>query len=126
GVPLTPWADVLASIEEAVVVLDRSGAVAGLNPAAEELTGMSTAHAATLTAEALFRSNPWIAELVRGTLAEGAARRRGEGRLVSRQGDVPVSAACAPVVDADGVARGAVLVLRDLGLQQTLEATTRR
>src|SRR5439155_2216293 len=35
-------------------------------------------------------------------------------------------AACAPVVDTDGVLRGAVLVLRDLGLQQTLEATTRR
>src|SRR5438128_491308 len=62
----------------------------------------------------------------RGTLREGAARRHGEGILVSRSGEAPVSAACAPVFDGDGGLSGVVLVLHDLSLQRTLEATASR
>jgi two-component system nitrogen regulation sensor histidine kinase GlnL len=120
------WADVLASIEDGVVVLDASGAIVDLNPAAEQLTGVSAPQAVGSAVALLFRASPWIADLARETLAEGAARRRGEGTLSSRSGDVPVSAACAPVVDGDGSTRGAVLVLHDQTLQHTLEATTRR
>src|SRR6185436_19514823 len=57
---------------------------------------------------------------------EGAARRRNEGTLIRGRSEVPVAAACAPWLDSSGGLRGAVLVLRDLTLQQTLEATTRR
>jgi two-component system nitrogen regulation sensor histidine kinase GlnL len=121
---------VLASIEDGVVVLDREGRILDLNPAAELLTGVSAPQAAGTDVEALFRLSPWVAEMARGTLAEGAARRRGEGDLTSsrrQRSDVPVSAACAPVIDdAEGRVRGAVLVLHDLTLQRTLEATTRR
>src|SRR5204863_6649752 len=35
------WVDVLASIDDGVIVLDRAGAVPDLNPAAEQLTGIS-------------------------------------------------------------------------------------
>jgi two-component system nitrogen regulation sensor histidine kinase GlnL len=121
-----PWADVLASIEDGVVVLDRAGAIVDLNPAAEQLTGVSAPQAVGSEVEELFRASPWVGQLARGTLAEGAARRRSEGTLSSRAGDVPVSAACAPVLDAQGGTRGAVLVLHDQTLQQALEATTRR
>jgi two-component system nitrogen regulation sensor histidine kinase GlnL len=124
--PRPPWADVLASIEDGVIVLDRSGTLVELNPAAEQLTGVPASQAIGADVGHLFRASAWIGELARGTLAEGAARRRSEGRLSSRRGDVPVSAACAPVFAPDAGAIGAVLVLRDLTLQQTLEATTRR
>jgi len=117
---------VLASIEDAVIVFDRAGTVVALNPAAEQLTGVSAPQAAGADGASLFRTSPWIGELARSTLAEGAARRRGEGPLASRRGDVPVSAACAPLFDGNGIARGAVLVLHDLTLQQALEVTTRR
>src|SRR5439155_917270 len=72
------------------------------------------------------RRNDWLGELARGTLREGAARRHGEGILVSRSGEAPVSAACAPVFDGDGGLSGVVLVLHDLSLQRTLEATASR
>ena len=121
-----PWADVLASIEDGVVVLDRAGAIVDLNPAAELLTGVSAPQAVGDDVEELFRGSAWVGQLARGTLAEGAARRRSEGTLSSRAGDVPVSAACAPVFDPQGGTRGAVLVLHDQTLQQALEATTRR
>ena len=125
-VPRPPWADVLASIEDGVIVLDRTGRITDLNPAAEQLTGMAASQAVGGEVGTLFRTSPWVGEMARGTLVEGAARRRGEGMLATRGHEVPVSAACAPVVDAEGRARGAVLVLHDLTLQHTLEATTRR
>ena len=124
--PLPAWSDVLASIEDAVVALDRTGRVTELNPAAEQLLGVSAPQALGHDVGELFRGSPWVGDMARGTLAEGAARRRGEGHLVSGRRDVPVSATCAPILDAAGGARGAVLVLHDLTLQQALEATTRR
>ena len=124
--PRLPWADVLASIEDGVIVLDRVGRLTDLNPAAEQLTGMAASQAVGGEVGSLFHASPWVGEMARGTLVEGAARRRGEGMLAAQGREVPVSAACAPVVDGDGRARGAVLVLHDLTLQHTLEATTRR
>ncbi len=121
-----PWADVLASIEDGLIVLDRAGAIVDLNPAAEQLTGVSASQATGTHVSELFHRNPWLGDLARETLSEGAARRRSEGTLSSRVGEVAVSAACAPVLDEQGGTRGAVLVLHDLTLQQTLEVTTRR
>ena len=120
------WTDVLASIEDGVVVIDPVGVVADLNPAAEQLVGVSAPQAVGRPADDLFGALHWAGELVRDTLAQGVARRRGEGLLRSRRGDVEVSAACAPLHDGDGTVAGAVLVLRDLTLQRTLEATGRR
>jgi two-component system nitrogen regulation sensor histidine kinase GlnL len=120
-----PWPDVLASIDDGVIVLDAAGRVADVNPAAEQLTGISAAHAAGQALRTLLDVNPanaWVADLVQGTLAEGLARRRCEGPLVSRDGELPVRAACAPVHDGEGALLGAVLVLHDLSLQRTLEA----
>jgi two-component system nitrogen regulation sensor histidine kinase GlnL len=109
-----------------VIVVDRAGWITDFNPAAEQLTGMSAPQAVGSEVGALFRASPCVGEMARGTLVEGAARRRGEGTLAARGHAVPVSAACAPVVDTEGRAYGAVLVLHDLTLQRTLEATTRR
>jgi two-component system nitrogen regulation sensor histidine kinase GlnL len=124
-----PWADVLASIEDGVVVLDRAGRVISMNPAAEEMLGGVPSAGPDRDMAAIFgprRGNTWIGDLVRRTLTEGAARRRGEGVLAQQGRDVPVTAACAPIQDPDGSLRGAVLVLHDLTLQRTLEAATRR
>src|SRR5438034_617765 len=115
-----------ASIADGVIVLDHAGRITDLNPAAEQLTGMAASQAAGGEVGTLFHTSPWVDEMARGTLVEGAARRRGEGLLAARGHEVPVSATCAPVVDTEGRARGAVLVLHDLTLQHTLEATTRR
>ena len=117
----------LASIDDAVIVLDRVGRGGDLNPAAEPLVGVSAPQVIGGEAQALFRTNPWVIDMVHGTLGEGAARRRGEGRLLSPRREVDVSVACTPVLDdSQGGVRGAVLVLHDLTLQRTLETATRR
>src|SRR5262249_41809643 len=89
-IPRPPAADVLASIDDALIVLARPGNVLGVNPAAEELTGVSLSQALGTEVGALFRASPWVADMARGTLAAGAARRRSEGQLASRRGgEVP-------------------------------------
>ena len=123
------WPDVLASIEDGLIVLDAAGHLADLNPAAEQLLGVSAAQAVGMELRALFGAHPanaWLGELVRSTLASGVARRRSEGLLARRTGAVPVSAACAPVLDDGGGPRGVVIVVHDRTLERTLEAATGR
>ena len=125
--PSAPWADVLASLEDGVVVVNGGGRVTDLNPAAEQLLGVSAIQAVGIPIEELFRMSPWLGEAVRGTLQAGVARRRNEGPLFSGGHEIPVRAACAPLFDdALGAVRGAVIVLNDLSMERTLEAATRR
>jgi two-component system nitrogen regulation sensor histidine kinase GlnL len=118
---------VLASLEDGVVVVNGGGRVTDLNPAAEQLLGVSAIQAVGMPVEELFRMSAWLGEAVRGTLQAGVARRRHEGPLFSHGREVPVRAACAPLFDDElGAVRGAVVVLNDLSMQRTLEAATRR
>lgn len=122
-----PWADVLASIEDGVVVFDAHGRATALNPAAELLLGASAAQLARVGITELFRMSPWLAEVVNGTLSAGVARRRSEGPLFSAGRELPVRASCAPLFDDEtGDVRGAVLVLTDVSMQRTLEAAAQR
>ena len=119
----------LASIEGGIVVLGADGTVLEMNPAAEALTGVSVGVARGGDAAALLAAHPdnaWVAELIRDALRDGAARRQREGVLVARRTDIPVRAACAPVVATDGTVSGAVLVLDDLTLEHSFEVSTRR
>jgi two-component system nitrogen regulation sensor histidine kinase GlnL len=121
--------DVLASISDAIVVLDADGVVDGVNPAAELLTGVAASQAIGHQARRAFgtrHTNHWIADLVEDTLREAVTHRRAEEQLWSSGHDVVVSAACAPILDADGGLHGAVLVLHDLTLQHAIENAARR
>lgn len=123
------WPDVLASIEDGLVVLRADGTVVEMNPAAEQLTGVSAGVARGADAAEVLATHPangWLAELIHDALREGAARRQREGVLVVRRSDVPIRAACAPVLATDGTVSGAVLVLEDLTLQQSIEVANRR
>lgn len=123
------WADVLASLDDGVVVLDRDGVVLDLTPAAEQTLGLSPSHAIDHAVSELLPAgdpNAWLAELCHHTLRDGAARRRSEGTIHRGRVDRPVQASCAPIQDGDGAVRGAVLILHDLTLQRELEAQTRR
>jgi two-component system nitrogen regulation sensor histidine kinase GlnL len=123
------WPDVLASIADGVIVLDAEGTLSDLNPAAEQITGIAASQGIGLPFEELMASRPtqaWLAEIGRTALGTGVARRRSEGILRSRTGEVRVSAAGSPVHDAQGVLRGAVIILHDLTLERALDATTQR
>jgi two-component system, NtrC family, nitrogen regulation sensor histidine kinase GlnL len=123
------WADALATVDDAIILLDAAGRVAELTPAAEQLLQISPSHAIGNEIGHLLSShtgNAWLSELCHHTLQPGALRRRSEGLLSRGRHDVPVLASCAPVQDAHGVVRGTVLILHDQTLQRELEAQTRR
>jgi two-component system nitrogen regulation sensor histidine kinase GlnL len=130
--PLRPvdrlgWSDVLASISDGIIVVDAQGVVGDLNPAAELLTGTPASQAVGLdVAKAFARpTHGWVVELVAATLRHSVTHRRTEETLHRTGHDVVVSAACAPILDASGTPRGAVVVLHDHTLQHTIESANR-
>ena len=127
--PPPSWADALASVDDAIILLDAAGRIVELTPAAEQILQLSPTNAlrhdiATILPANL--PNAWLGELCHHTLRPGALRCRSEGTLSRGRHDVPVLASCAPVQGSDGTIRGAVLILHDLTLQRELEAQTRR
>lgn len=120
------YEDLLGSLQDGLVVVDRELRVTTLNPAAEELLGISatTAHGKPL-ASALADSSPLIA-LVDRTVQAGRAHAEHEASLVTSQGKISVSAIASPLVDQSGETRGGVLLLRDVTRIRELEEQVRR
>lgn len=112
--------DVLASFGDGVVLLDLEGRVMFVSPRAEDLTGVSAALAVGKTAAHAFAANPWIAETARG-LREGYARRTSEtSELLAPFGRrLSVRLTTAPILDADGMTVGNLLLFRDLSAQRS-------
>ncbi|MDB4929432.1 MAG: Sensory box histidine kinase/response regulator, partial [Myxococcaceae bacterium] len=110
----------LDSIGDAVIATDAAGAVLRMNPVAERLTGWSLAVARGRPAGEILRlvhatTRRSVENPVARALREGAAvGLADETRLVRRDGtELPIADSCAPIRDARGAVRGAVLVFRD-------------
>lgn len=126
----------LASIGDAVITTDLSGAITYLNPVAERLTGWTVAEA---LGEPLDGVLPLIAEATRVPIIHRVAHCLEEARsidledgvlLLRRDGtEVPVGDSAAPLVDPAGKTIGVVLVMQDesekrrVGRRLTYEAT---
>jgi PAS domain S-box-containing protein len=125
----TRWADVLASLSEALVVLTADRTVVALNPAAELLLDVSSAVAVGSDLETTLppgEESAWLGELVTKTLTDGRVHRHGDGTWTSQGRTTPISGVSAPVHDTRGTLWGAALVLHDLTLERRLDDATRR
>ncbi|NCC53396.1 MAG: PAS domain S-box protein [Spartobacteria bacterium] len=111
----------LRSIGDGVIACDLEGRITSLNIVAETLTGWTSAEAAGRPLEEVFRiinahtreavDNP-VARTLRNGLIVGLANHT---VLIARDGtEYQVADSCAPIRDADGLVRGAVLVFRDV------------
>jgi len=111
----------LASIGDAVIATDNSGAIAFVNQVAETLTGWNQEEAHGTSLETVFHV---INEQSKQPVANPALRALKEGvifglanhsLLVARDGkEIPIDDSGAPIRGADGELRGAVLVFRDI------------
>jgi two-component system nitrogen regulation sensor histidine kinase GlnL len=120
-------ANILASLDDAVIVTDTAERVTYINPAAEDLTGLSAAHARHRPLAALFPRDTWIVDMTRETLATATGRHRGEGTLAgSTVSPRAVTVAISPLVESGHAAEGTVLVVRDVSYRRTLEEATRQ
>lgn len=120
------YEDLLGNLQDGLVVVDRELRVTSLNPAAEELLGVSatTAQGKPL-ASVLGDSSPLIA-LVDRAIETGRAHAEHEGSIVTSLGKIGVSAVASLLADQSGEVRGGVLLLRDVTRIRELEEQIRR
>ncbi|HXC49326.1 MAG TPA: ATP-binding protein [Candidatus Limnocylindrales bacterium] len=104
---------VLASLLEAVVAFGPGGQVNFVNPAAESLLSRSGRTLIGRDLSNVFRSTPWIAEMLRRLGPEHPVVRE-QGELVLSNGNVPVLAEASLVPEREAIETAGTLVLYDL------------
>jgi len=121
------WEQIIANLEDGVVVLNPDGQIVIFNEAAEMLTEISESRALELTSDQLFKREPWIIELVAKTSPPRKESARSEGDLLTRWGQkIPISVAASPLHDREHQFLGTVLLLRDIKHRKELEEDLKR
>jgi len=119
--PSDYWEHILSSLEEGVLVLDQEHRLAFVNPAAEQLTGLSATHVRHRPYTEVFANNPWIVTIIKRMLASGQSSTAGEGDLHNRSlRSTPVRLTCSPILTNKGLFLGRVGVLHNLSHQKEL------
>lgn len=119
------WLNVLESIDEAMIVVNHSGAVEFMNETAAALTGLSAARTIGTPAAEAFRANPSLLELIEAHETRLNALHVDSTLLDRLQHEIPVHAATIPLRAEDGTPIGTLLTLQDRSHQRELEARTR-
>ena len=121
------YEDLLSSLQDGVIILDRQGRVVSMNQAAEELTGFSRSQIAGRPVDETFPPPAPLAALIAKTLAAGRNHADFDARILRADGlPLTVSAVVSLVSDPAGAPRGVVLVVRDLSRVRDLEEQVRR
>jgi two-component system nitrogen regulation sensor histidine kinase GlnL len=121
------WEQILTNLEDGVITLDQDGKIAFFNEAAEALTEISSSRATQRPLEQLFKTEPWLIDLVKKTQPPRQESARGEGDFVTRWGrKTPVSLTVSPLQDGQGKYLGSVLLFRDIKHRKELEEDLKR
>ena len=122
----------LSSIDDAVIASDLRGNITFINPSAEALTGWKQKDAKGKPFEAVVPlvdqvSGHLLEDLVSQVLRTPAPMKLPEGVLLMTRGGshVPIDDSAAPIRDDRGVARGVIVVLRDIRERRLSEAKLR-
>ncbi len=120
------YANVINSVGDGVIVLDMEHRITLMNPAAEEITGVSVSQAEGSDFSMLFGKDAALAEMVAKTTANGMTISDHEN-IVLKKGShlTPVNVTTSPLILADGEQIGTVLVLRDISNIRDLEDAVR-
>ena len=120
------YEDLLGSLQDGVIVLDREGRVLSINQAAEELCGRSLSAARGRKFQELFPSDLPLQVLVEKTVETGRSHADYDTLLKRPDGGkLHVSAVASVLSDPKGEIRGAILVIRDLSRVRELEERLR-
>jgi len=123
----TYYANVIDSVGDGVIVLDNTGAVTLVNPAAQELVGVSTRQAKGKVFGDIFKGETSLIDMVAKTVATGMSVSDHENIVLKRNGKLtPVGASTSPLLSAGGERIGTVVLLRDLTNVRELEEAVRQ
>lgn len=121
------FAHVIDSVGDGVIVLDRQSKITFLNPAAEEITGISRRLAVGSKFIEFFRGEDVLLEMVAKTSESGMTISDHENVVLKKGPSVtPVNATTSPLLLANGECIGIVLVLRDISNIRELEEAVRQ
>jgi two-component system nitrogen regulation sensor histidine kinase GlnL len=120
------YANIIDSVSDGVIVLNAEGNVTLMNPAAEEITGVSRRQARGNHFRGCFGGEPALLEMAGKTAATGMTINDHEN-IVLRSGGrpTPVSATTSPLLQDNGERIGVILLLRDLTGIRDLECAVR-
>jgi two-component system, NtrC family, nitrogen regulation sensor histidine kinase GlnL len=121
------YANVIDSVGDGVIVLDNTGAVTLVNPAAEEIAGISMRQAKGKHFSAIFEDEGPLNEMVAKTVATGMSVSDHENIVLKRHGRLtPVGASTSPLLSSVGERIGTIVLLRDLTNVRELEEAVRQ
>jgi two-component system nitrogen regulation sensor histidine kinase GlnL len=121
------WENILTSLEDGVVLIDRHGKISFFNQAAEVLTGLPASHVLRQEYISVLGGTPWLVEMVQKSEPPRRTGSRGEGDLAKPRGRrVPVSSTVSPLEDHAGRFLGAILLVRDLTHRREMEEDLKR
>jgi two-component system nitrogen regulation sensor histidine kinase GlnL len=121
------YEDLLASVGDGVLAIDKNFKVVAFNPAAQELFGFSWSQAQRAPFKEVFGGNELLVNLMSKSLAEGISYVDHQGCLHDREGhSKEVSIKVSPLYSQAGEIRGTVAVLRDVSKIRELEEVLKR
>ena len=125
--PDTFYANVIDSVGDGVVVLDAGERIVFMNPAAEEITGVSRRLAQGEPFRRFFAGEAVLLEMVGKTAATGMTISDYENIFLKKGTHVtPVSATTSPLLQDNGEQSGTILILRDISNIRELEQAVRQ
>lgn len=114
-----PWRDIVDSLPDAVIVVDRHLKPIAVNPAAETMLGVSQL-GRTLFGNIL-RHNDWLARMLRTCLDTGQNLGDPDATFNIGPRAVIVRAEISPLAGPDGQIGGAIMLVQDLSHQKSAE-----
>ena len=121
------YANIIDSVGDGVLVTDPEGVVTLINPAAEELTGISRRQVQGHPFRITFRDSPVLVDMVERTRSTGMNISDYENvMLMTGDHPTPVSATTSPLLMSNGESIGVILILRDLTNVRELERAVRQ
>lgn len=118
--PVNLWQEIVESLTDAVLVLDRDSAVVAINPAAATMLGVS--QVSQLAVAELLARNAWLRRMVDACMA-GQNLSDPDARLRFARRDIAVSVEASPLFLDGGESAGVVLQLHDLAPHRTAAQT---
>ena len=109
------YANVIDSVGDGVIVLDRDGQVILMNPVAEELAGVSRRISLGQLFTVLFKEDTLLLEMASKSSSSGMSISDHENIVLKRGGRItPLSVTVSPLLLGDGSRAGTIVLLKDL------------
>jgi two-component system nitrogen regulation sensor histidine kinase GlnL len=118
--------NLLASLEDAVVVIDASDSIVIFNQAAEHLTGLPRRHVLQRSCADVFAGNAAVDVMVQRARSLGQSQSCGDENMVFGARQFPARLSCSPIHGDAGQVQGAALVIQDISYQKKLEDEAHR